>query len=111
MARVYAITDGGRKGSLSYSVKGQVYLDSHSVTVLFDCGATHTFVAIRMLDRLRESPSPLEKPLPNILPSEDMIYSDGHQLYIGIIGMEIPDFDLILGMDFLYKYGAVIDCK
>ncbi|XP_062112898.1 uncharacterized protein LOC133824052 [Humulus lupulus] len=35
----------------------------------------------------------------------------GRELYVDLIVLDLSDFDVILGMDFLSKYGASIDCK
>ena len=39
------------------------------------------------------------------------IMIQGRQLLVDLIVFEMPDFDMILGMDFLGRYGAEIDCK
>ena len=39
------------------------------------------------------------------------IVVEGQQFYVNLIELEIDDFDVILGMDMLSKYGATIDCK
>ena len=36
---------------------------------------------------------------------------EGRELHVNVMELEIDDFDLILGMDMLAKYGANIDCK
>ena len=36
---------------------------------------------------------------------------DGRELHVDVMELEMDDFDLILGMDLLEKYGANIDCK
>ena len=36
---------------------------------------------------------------------------DGRELHIDVMELEIDDFDLILGMDVLEKYGSNINCK
>lgn len=36
---------------------------------------------------------------------------DGRDLHLDLIEMDLEDFDMILAMDFLAKYGATIDCK
>ena len=35
----------------------------------------------------------------------------GRELFIDIISLDMKDYDVILGMDFLAKYGASIDCR
>ena len=36
---------------------------------------------------------------------------DGRELHVDVMELELNDFDLILGMDLLEKYGVNIDCK
>ena len=36
---------------------------------------------------------------------------DGRELFVDLIELAMDDFDMILGMDWLSKYGATIDCK
>ncbi|XP_062118898.1 uncharacterized protein LOC133832595 [Humulus lupulus] len=36
---------------------------------------------------------------------------DGRQLFVDLIELDMFDFDIILGMDWLAKYNAIIDCK
>ena len=35
---------------------------------------------------------------------------DGRELHVDLIELDLEDFDIILGMDWLVKYGATIDC-
>ena len=35
----------------------------------------------------------------------------GRELYGDLIILDMPDYDVILGMDFLSKYGASIECR
>ena len=35
----------------------------------------------------------------------------GRELFIGMISLDIKDYDVILGMDFLDKHGASNDCR
>ena len=41
----------------------------------------------------------------------ETIVINGRELTIDLIVFDMPDFDVILGMDFLSKYGAKIDCS
>ena len=36
---------------------------------------------------------------------------DGRELSVDLVELEMTDFDIILGMDWLEKYGASINCK
>ena len=35
----------------------------------------------------------------------------GRELYVDLVVIKLQDFDVILGMDFLGKYNAKIDCQ
>ena len=35
----------------------------------------------------------------------------GRELFVDLVMLEIVDYDVILGMDFLGKYHASIDCR
>ncbi|XP_060962018.1 uncharacterized protein LOC133032169 [Cannabis sativa] len=77
-ARVFAITQVEAEASPSV-VSGQIPMANTTCKVLFDSGATHSFIASTIVNHINA---------PNLF-----------------------DFDVILGMDFLTKYGASIDCK
>ncbi|XP_031248922.1 uncharacterized protein LOC116106733 [Pistacia vera] len=41
----------------------------------------------------------------------ETIVIDGHEFDVDLIAFDMPDFDMILGMDFLSKYGVFIDLR
>ena len=43
--------------------------------------------------------------------SRETIVIDGRELKVDLIIFYMPDFDVILGMDFLGRYGAEINCR
>ena len=74
------------------------------------------------MDQLCRSGRELDRPKHVILPRGDRVVFrrgiralpvnvDGRELHVDVMELEIDDFDLILGMDLLEKYGANIDCK
>lgn len=40
-----------------------------------------------------------------------MVFLGGQELVVDLIMIDMPDFDVILDMDFLSQYRAKIDCK
>lgn len=100
---------------------GQLLFYTIPLYVLIDSGATHSFVAKGVVQRLGLKPKvvnhiSIEMPDGNKIVSDNMLLSQivglkGRELIVNLIIFEMLDFDMILGMDFLNKYGAKIDCK
>ncbi|XP_021759182.1 uncharacterized protein LOC110724094 [Chenopodium quinoa] len=67
-------------------VIGVFFISSFLVKVLFDSGASHSFI------------------------SKEVVGSLGVEFLAGLIEFDLNDFDVILGMDWLGKYEAKIDC-
>ena len=78
------------------------------LSVLFDSGATHSFVATRVMDSLCRPGSELDRPKVVILLRGDRVVSrrgiralpvtvDGRELHVDVMELELDDFDLILG--------------
>ena len=90
--------------------------------VLFDYGASHSFIATSVVIELGLEVDPLEEPLyvssPLGIRARIWMICQGCELKIsgtlltvdlGI--MDLSEFDVILGMDWLTAYKVVIDCK
>ena len=88
---------------------------------LFDSGAIHSFIstklALSMSDSIARTPSLLRTALLSgeILLSEFYLKQvpitvNGVTLQADLIAIEMKDFDVILGMDFLAKHNAIINC-
>ena len=91
------------------------------VKILFDSGASHSFVAASSVDVMGLEVETLEEPLHVSSPLGsgvriDKIFRDceleisGILLTIDLWVMDISDFDVILGMDWLTAHCVVIDC-
>ena len=89
--------------------------------MLFDSGASHSFVAASCVKDLGLEVETLEKPLYVNSPlgnrvSIDLICRDceleisGMLLTIDLRVMDMSEFDVILGMDWLTAHRVVIDC-
>ena len=89
--------------------------------VLFDSGALHSFIATSCVKELGLEVETLEKTLHVSSPlgirvSVDMICWDceleifGILLTVDLRVMDMSDFDVILGMDWLTTHRVVIDC-
>ncbi|XP_062086510.1 uncharacterized protein LOC133792620 [Humulus lupulus] len=120
-ARVFSLTQGEAETS-NMVVTGQLSIYGKLCTVLFDSGATHSFVSIKMIDRLDKPYEYFRDRFVTELPSgEVMISSRGvceasvriedRELLANLIELDIKDYDVILGMDWLARHGDTIDCK
>ena len=89
--------------------------------VLFDYGVSHSFIAALCVKELSLEVETLEKPLHMSSPlgtrvSVDMICRDceleisGILLSVDLRVMDMSDFDVILGMDWLTAHQIIIDC-
>jgi len=85
-------------------------VDNVYAKVLFDSGATHTFISTRFAQQLDKSaeefngtlvvntptggPAHVDQVIPSI-----MVSIDGHSLEAQAFVLDMQDFDIILGMD------------
>jgi hypothetical protein len=88
---------------------------------LIDPGATHSFVANKIRGKIGKRPSRVERgfmistPLGEVVVIDVVckgigISIDGLELGVDLIPLELQDFEVILGMDWLSVYMAQIDC-
>jgi len=102
-------------------VAGTLLLNHLPMYVLFDPRATHSFVAHNAIEKLGRSPSRVGKGFIISTPlgkhvDIDIIYIGiklevmGCETHVDLIPLGIHDFDIILGMDWLGKYKAQMNC-
>ncbi|CAA0811128.1 Unknown protein, partial [Striga hermonthica] len=117
-ARVYAI-DQAEAEKQPGTMSGMVILNNVPVFALFDTGATHTFISRRCLDAIGVRATTAIDPLEVSLASRRKIVTSakasdlslsigGRVLPTDAFVLEMKDFDLILGMDWLSFYHADI---
>ncbi|XP_062089408.1 uncharacterized protein LOC133795940 [Humulus lupulus] len=93
-----------------------------NLVVLIDFGATHSYVAINMIDKLGIPCKLFEDSVSTMLSSGDMVLStswlqsapiaiEGRECLKDLIELDIPDNDAIIGTDWLSKHGTTIDCR
>ncbi|KAL5550484.1 hypothetical protein UlMin_000660 [Ulmus minor] len=121
-ARIYAYTKGDAEAGGSEVVTCQLYVVNKIAFVLFDSGATHSFIYTMFTDHLDRNKDSIGKIFRTILPFGDVMLSSywlrvvpvvifERELSADLVMLNMVDYDIILWMDFLSKYEATIDCK
>ena len=99
-----------------------IKISSNNVYALFDPGAIHSFISANFVKRNNElSPIPLGNDLYVSMPSGDVILVNlvckdcilsikDREMKADLLILKMKDFDLILGMDWLVVYHAIVDC-
>ncbi|XP_074298169.1 uncharacterized protein LOC141628989 [Silene latifolia] len=101
-------------------VSGNFSVNSVLAHVLFDCGASHSFISTRFVEKLKLEPSEIVN-YDFVVPSGDLVncgkvYKSiyvligSHDFRADLIEFPLPYFDVILGMDWLGAHRANIDC-
>ena len=90
--------------------------------VLFDSGASRSFVFVAFSQHISVRREELDRPLRVSIADERVVYASDviRGCVLEIFGVEFPidlvpiamgDVCVIVGMDWLSRYGAVIDCE
>ena len=120
-ARVYALTREADAGT-SQEVAGQISIAHTSAYILIDSGASYSFMSVLFVRKLDMEPVLLDEACIVSLPSGENLTSRfvfkevpvkvaGRELPVDLIVLEMVDYDVILGMDWLSKYNATIFCR
>nr|GEZ78710.1 hypothetical protein [Tanacetum cinerariifolium] len=116
--RDFALTTE-QEANASGTILGTLYMYDRSVFVLFDTGSTHSVVSIAFSKHLRVPPIPLDNALSLSTPMLNSVIIS-HEFrncplrvgddirFANLLPLEMSDFDIILGMDWLTR--ATIDC-
>ncbi|XP_059441889.1 uncharacterized protein LOC132174214 [Corylus avellana] len=123
-ARVYSLTleNVATEGNNVNVVTGTIPLYGKLACVLFDSGATHSFISSTYLKLCNLSTRSLERNISVSTPIGSAvtcrkcvencpILVGGRTLPAKLAVFGMLGFDIILGMDWLAKYGAKIDCQ
>ncbi|KAL0544333.1 hypothetical protein IC582_019446 [Cucumis melo] len=103
-------------------VTGTLPVLGHYALVLFDSGSSHSFISSAFVSHARLEVEPLRYVLSVSTPSGECMLSkekvkacqieiSGHVIEVTLIVLDMLDFDVILGMDWLAANHASIDCS
>ncbi|KAL0540116.1 hypothetical protein IC582_024346 [Cucumis melo] len=119
--RVFATnrTEAEKAGTV---VTGTLPVLGHYALVLFDSGSSHSFISSAFVSHARLEVEPLHHVLSVSTPSGECMLSkekvkacqieiSGHVIEVTLIVLDMLDFDVILGMDWLAVNHASIDCS
>ncbi|KAA0062258.1 gag protease polyprotein [Cucumis melo var. makuwa] len=119
--RVFATnkTEAERAGTV---VTGTLPVLGHYALVLFDSGPSHFFISSAFMLHARLEVEPLHHVLSVSTPSGECMLSKekvkacqieiaGHVIEVTLLVLDMLDFDVILGMDWLAANHASIDCS
>ncbi|XP_074372556.1 uncharacterized protein LOC141713166 [Apium graveolens] len=121
IARVFVLTKNQAKAN-SGTVSGSLLVSRCDAYVLFDTGSTHSIVSLSFVPHLGVAPSLLypcmsiSTPMGNYVVISDVyrecLITVGDINYkVNLLPMEMHDFDIILGMNWLSEHRATIDCQ
>ncbi|XP_062093847.1 uncharacterized protein LOC133799877 [Humulus lupulus] len=119
---VFALTREEAKASPSTIISGHLLFNNIPASVLVDSRATHSFASVHFVGRLNGLPVKMDTIFSIALPSGEVLYSthwyktkpitiNDRELYVNLIIIDMKDYDVILGMDFLTTYNAIINCS
>ena len=120
VGRVFAVTKQDAETCPSV-VSGTLVITNQHAQVLFDFGSTHSFISHGFARRLNMIPETLDFELSVDTPFEHVMCTDKvykscnvlvsmRELEANLVLLDMYEFDLILGMDWLSIFHASIDC-
>ena len=103
-------------------VENLIFLFDHAVQTLFDSGTSHLFISASVAESLHLDTSLVMDPIVVSNPNGgsahlSMIYRDLRVSTLGVgLGcnayvLDFMGYGLILGMDWLARYGAILNCE
>ncbi|XP_073018392.1 uncharacterized protein [Primulina eburnea] len=118
--RIFTITKEGANPDASV-ISGNIFILGKEALTLIDTGATHSFISEEFMHTISVKPAVVPVEFNIVLPSGEEIWTNSifkacpvlmgsRLLYADLIVIPMIAFDVILGMDWLSAYRAVINC-
>ena len=119
-ARVYVVTQQEADATPDVVI-GIISILDHDGYTLVDPRATHSFASKPFLDRFQIETQPLKGRMRVSLPAGDPLLADrvvrdsrvligGQEFPTDLVALDMRDFDVVLGMDWLSRHRATLDC-
>ncbi|TYK07894.1 ty3-gypsy retrotransposon protein [Cucumis melo var. makuwa] len=116
------LTGNAQNQGASAPHQGTLSVLEHYALVMFDSGSSHSFISSAFVLHARLEVEPLHHVLLVSTPSKECMLSKekvkacqieiaGHVIEVTLLVLDMPDFDVILGMDWLAANHASIDCS
>ncbi|GJS38728.1 putative reverse transcriptase domain-containing protein [Tanacetum coccineum] len=120
VARAYAVGVAGQNPDHNV-VTGTFLLNNRCASILFDTGADRSFVSTQFSTLINIAPTTLDHGYNVELADGRIIWVNtvllgctlnflNHPFHVDLMPVEMGTYDVIIGMDWLTKYQAVIDC-
>ena len=102
-------------------MSGMISVFDRDAHILIDPGDTHSFISMGFISKVNVESKPIDYRIVVSLPTGDSrivksVYLDsrviigGQEFLVDLILLDIHDFDVILGMDWLSRHHAIVDC-
>ena len=119
-ARVFAVTQHEADVALEV-MTGTIHVFDIDAYVLIDLGATHSFISAKFIAQVNIEIQPIYCSMVVSLPTGDSLIAyrvymgcrviiEAHEFMANLVLLDIQDFDVILGMDWLSRHYATMDC-
>ena len=119
-ARVFAVTQQDATTAPNV-VTSMILVFGRDAHILIDPGATHSFISMEFISKVNVKSQPIDCSIVVSLPKGDSriaesVYQNnrviigGQEFLADLIFLDIHDFDVILGMDWLSRHHATGDC-
>ncbi|GJV64806.1 putative reverse transcriptase domain-containing protein [Tanacetum coccineum] len=120
VARAYAVGVAGQNPDNNV-VTGTFLLNNRCASILFDTGADRSFMSTQFSTLINIAPTTLDHGYNVELADGRIIWVNtvllgctlnflNHPFHVDLMPVEMGTYDVIIGMDWLTKYQAVIDC-
>ncbi|KAD4385578.1 hypothetical protein E3N88_25747 [Mikania micrantha] len=102
-------------------VTGMFLVNNHFASILFDTGADKSFISTKFEHVVNQKSTPLTEIYTIELANGKLLTArkilkgcvlsyDGHSFYLDLIPIQLGSFDVVIGMDWLSKHQAEIQC-